>query len=229
MYGSSRPDPYFGSGTLLRRALKKYGKENFTKRILMECDTKEELDYFEKFFIAAYDAVNSSVYYNIAEGGHGGFTGNHTEKTKQRLSENHKGIQFTEERKRNISKANKGRIFSEKHKQNISKNHADVSGENNPMYGDHRFAGENNPMYGVHRYGVDSPFYGHEHTEESIKKMKENSPDRSGKNNPMYGVDRSGEKNPMFGRQHTEESKKRNSESNKAAWQKRKNSKLNIE
>lgn len=30
----------------------------------------------------------------------------------------------------------------------MRENHADVSGSNNPFYGDHRFAGKNNPFYG---------------------------------------------------------------------------------
>ena len=40
-------------------------------------------------------------------------------------------------------------IFSDEHKKNISKNHADVSGDKNPMFGKgHLLSGENNGRYG---------------------------------------------------------------------------------
>lgn len=45
------------------------------------------------------------------------------------------GRRHTQDAKQKISKALKGRVFSEEHKKNISKNHANVSGELNPMFG----------------------------------------------------------------------------------------------
>ena len=42
---------------------------------------------------------------------------------------------MTKEHKQKISRANKGRVFSEEHKRKISENHADISGENHPMFG----------------------------------------------------------------------------------------------
>lgn len=40
------------------------------------------------------------------------------------------------------------------------------SGENHPMHGKPGMVGEDNPMYGVHRFGKESPHYGCHHTEE---------------------------------------------------------------
>ena len=65
---------YLGSGIILSRAIKKYGKENFSKQIIDECKTKEELNLKEKYWINYFDAVNSDNFYNIAEGGDGGNT-----------------------------------------------------------------------------------------------------------------------------------------------------------
>lgn len=65
---------YLGSGIILSRAIKKYGKENFSKQIIEECKTKEELNLKEKYWINHFDAVNSDNFYNIADGGDGGNT-----------------------------------------------------------------------------------------------------------------------------------------------------------
>lgn len=65
---------YLGSGKLLRRAIKKYGYQNFSKRIIEEANTFEELDRKEKYWIDFYDAVPSRDYYNLAAGGTGGNT-----------------------------------------------------------------------------------------------------------------------------------------------------------
>lgn len=45
-------------------------------------------------------------------------------------------------------------------------------------------AGENNPMYGVHRYGEAHPMYGKHHSEESKQKIKDNHADFRGKKAP---------------------------------------------
>lgn len=65
---------YLGSGIHLKRAIDKYGKENFSRKILEECVSKEILDEREIYWIKYFDAVNSNNYYNIASGGDGGNT-----------------------------------------------------------------------------------------------------------------------------------------------------------
>lgn len=44
----NKNDDYFGSGKLIRKAIKKYGMNNFKKEILFECHSKEEMDQKEK-------------------------------------------------------------------------------------------------------------------------------------------------------------------------------------
>ena len=66
---------YFGSGILIKEALKKYGKANFSKQVLVECKSEEEMCEAEEFFIAELNAVEDPSFYNLHEGGRGGDTG----------------------------------------------------------------------------------------------------------------------------------------------------------
>ena len=56
---------YLGSGKYISRAIEKYGTENFSRKILCDCDTEEELREKERYYIGLYDAVNSPQYYNL--------------------------------------------------------------------------------------------------------------------------------------------------------------------
>jgi len=63
---------YLGSGKLLQKALKKYGRSNFTKETLQVCSTLDELNKAEVYWIRLLNARNKTLAYNIAEGGDGG-------------------------------------------------------------------------------------------------------------------------------------------------------------
>jgi group I intron endonuclease len=61
----SHNDPnYLGSGALLLKDIKTYGKENFKKEILEHC-TKENLGEREEYWINYFNAVKSKNFYNI--------------------------------------------------------------------------------------------------------------------------------------------------------------------
>jgi len=117
-------DDYMGSGILIKKAIKKYGIENFTKEYLAFCDTREKLNYFETYYIKKYNA--REVGYNLTIGGDGGRTpGTWTKgykdsyETRKKKSESHKGIKIgpmSVEQKQKISRAKKG-----KQQPNISK------------------------------------------------------------------------------------------------------------
>ena len=72
--GSPEDDNYYGSGTLITRAVALYGKENFKRDIIEYCNTIEELNEAEIKWIKHYDAVVSDEFYNIAWGGFSGDT-----------------------------------------------------------------------------------------------------------------------------------------------------------
>lgn len=63
---------YYGSGVLLLKAIQKYGKQNFKTTVLCECFSEEELNEQERKLILDHNAVNSSDYYNISDGGSNG-------------------------------------------------------------------------------------------------------------------------------------------------------------
>ena len=65
-------DNYFGSGTIILKILASEGTKNLKKDILCICTTREEADQKEKEYIQLFDAVNSSEFYNLSEGGTGG-------------------------------------------------------------------------------------------------------------------------------------------------------------
>lgn len=60
---------YLGSGTLIKLAIKKYGKENFIKEILEYC-TKDNVSEREIYWIKKLNARNNN--YNISIGGQSG-------------------------------------------------------------------------------------------------------------------------------------------------------------
>lgn len=58
----------------LSKALRKYGKENFSVEVLKEVDTKKEANFFEKYFIKQFNSNIREFGYNMTDGGEGGNT-----------------------------------------------------------------------------------------------------------------------------------------------------------
>lgn len=115
IYGSFYNDSYIGSGTVLKRAIKEYGIENFSKEIIQICNSKEELNEAEKYWITYYNAnINTNEeFYNIAAGGDAGdnWTG--------------KSDEYKEKFKNIIRESNKNR----------KRNTECIKGKNNPAFG----------------------------------------------------------------------------------------------
>lgn len=108
---------YLGSGILLSKAIKKYGRENFVKENICECSSNEELNQKEKFYIELLNSRKSSVGYNVALGGEGNdlfrLTGkqNHnyglkrSDELKNQIRLKKLGVKTPEFRKRKISQS----------------------------------------------------------------------------------------------------------------------------
>ena len=162
-HSTSFDSNYFGSGTLILRAIEKYGKNNFKTTILEKCNTEDRLREQEEYWIRYYNAVEDDSFYNLT---YSGFLGG----SLGLIGEKHPWY---------------GKHHTEESKRKMRENHADYNGENHPLYGKHRsketkqkisehhadVSGENNPNYG--KRGELSPIFGRKHTEESRKHMSD--------------------------------------------------------
>lgn len=212
---------YYGSGILLRRALEKYGKENFSIRIIEKCDSKEQLNDREKYWIQYYNASESDEFYNIAYGGEGGsmppesiekakckIAGQkRSQKTKQIMSIRSKAkwsnSQYRDKQRNNNPRMT-GKQHSEEAKKKMSKSHkGKLCGEDNPMFG------KPGHMKGKH------------HTEETKQKISQSRTGKCvGKDNPLYGTTRPQSVKDAIskankGKKHSEETKRKVSEAMK--------------
>jgi group I intron endonuclease len=68
-FNINESESYLGSGKLLKQAISKYGKENFKKEILQQCNNIDELNKAEIYWIEYYDSRNREIGYNILKGG----------------------------------------------------------------------------------------------------------------------------------------------------------------
>lgn len=119
-------------------AIQKYGWNNIQHIILKQNLTKEEADYWEKYYIEKYNTLNNKFGYNLAEGGQPGSHPNpHNEEWNKKISETvkiaykddklrhylssiRKGIKLSDTTKQKIRQAHLGKSLSEEHKRKIS-------------------------------------------------------------------------------------------------------------
>ena len=113
---SNLDDGYLGSGTIIKSAIDKYGKDNFRKTILFICDSFEEMDSLEKLIVNEEYTLRENTY-NIRPGG---VYGTHSKSTRQKISDALLGLKRTEKTKQ-LMKTSNARNFSEETKQQMSK------------------------------------------------------------------------------------------------------------
>jgi len=129
---------YYGGGTLIRKVVKKYGKENFKKEILFIAKNQFQANLMEKYFIKKYNSINRKYGYNLRTGGKSNYIFSievrikMSEKAKLRKGNKNPmfGKKFSEETKLKMSEKRKlrvgikapmyGKHFSKKHKKRLS-------------------------------------------------------------------------------------------------------------
>ena len=168
-------DRYWGSGYLIKKAIKQLGTQCFTKAIVENnIATQSDLNERERYWIQYYNTMRPNGY-NLSSGGECVAGRRHSEETKrkigqsnaialigvspskaarQKISKKLTGRKLSDETKRKISAARKGMRFSENHIENMRLS----------RYGKH-------PSEETRRKRAAS-MMGKKHTPESIQKMK---------------------------------------------------------
>lgn len=100
---------------LIHKSIQKYGAENFSFKILLECPI-EMLNDWERDMIALYDCISPNGY-NLTEGGGGCKC---SEETRLKMSNARKGIHLSEETRLKMSNIRKGKHLSEETRYKIS-------------------------------------------------------------------------------------------------------------
>lgn len=126
---------YYGSGTGIKNAIKKYGKENFKKEIIEHCSSLDNLIQREEYWLNYYDAGNNKMFYNLHNDGgnfdcgekHPMFGKHHSNSTKQKIrnsllgEKNHfYGKHHSSETRKRISEIHSKKRISDEHKRRIS-------------------------------------------------------------------------------------------------------------
>lgn len=100
---------YLGSGKILKKAIDKYGRNNFKLEVISYASDVKILNSLEIKNISEYREVFGKEFlYNILDGGRG-HSGPRTEETKSKISLANKGRKLSEEHKNKLSEAKKGK------------------------------------------------------------------------------------------------------------------------
>ena len=152
-------DNYMGSGKLLKRAIEKYGLDNFTKEVLFIFDTPENA-YAKEKELVTIDLLESGECYNLKVGGEGGW-GHLKQKTP-------------EHRKKICSSGAKTRFLDEDYKKWWYSHRASIS-----VLG----------VEARNRLYPEGTFKNRKHTEDTKRKIGEvNSKKQLGELNSQYGT-----------------------------------------
>jgi group I intron endonuclease len=121
---------YYGSGKLIKYAIKKYGIENFTKEIICEVVGDILGSETEIYWIQKLDGLNG---YNLEIHGNGGEISQRQKimnsKTVKKLWEDPNSVFNSPEYRKKLSDAGKNRVWSDETKKKISNGRM---GRNNP-------------------------------------------------------------------------------------------------
>jgi len=109
--------------THFKRAIRKYGIDDFDTKILWCTPTKKTAYLAEVYYIAVYDTFNGTGYNGTAGGENPPDNKNrkHTKQSRVNMSKGQKGKKHSQEAKDKIRQSSTGRTHSQETKDNISK------------------------------------------------------------------------------------------------------------
>lgn len=191
---------YKGSGTIFKKALKKYGKENFRREILRLCETLHELEVWEYVYIKKYHSQNREIGYNIADG-----DVNSSEYNPAKLPEVRKKISNTLKKKYKCGEINKEKIrrCGINHPM-FGKNHSEESKRKNSESKKRSIALLGHPLSGTH-CSLETKKKISEGNKRYAQNHKEELSERTKRAISLHG-------HPMKGKHHSEETKLKISE-----------------
>jgi hypothetical protein len=163
----NKDDGYLGSGSKLKEFISKYGKESFTKTIIAERNTREEIELIEEQEVGDKFKTDDKCL-NLCAGGQKG-RWELTDEIKTKIGNSMRGFKKTPEQIEKTVKHHRGAKRSDESKKRMSesaKNRPPVSDDTRKKLSD---------MY----KGEKSCWYGKHHTEESKKKMSESKKGKS--------------------------------------------------
>lgn len=138
-------EKYLGSGSILKSAVKKYGKDSFVRNIIDIAYSQDELNQKEYDYSIFFNVVESDDWYNLMYGGRvvSGITRSNETREKLRKSLKGKfsgeknpnyGKHHSEETKKKIAEKQKGRHPSEETRQKLKSRTGERSSKHRPVY-----------------------------------------------------------------------------------------------
>jgi hypothetical protein len=113
---TSRSKQYLGSGNSILSAIKKYGRNSFSRETLAEFDCFENA-YAAEAEMVTEEFIKRSDTYNISLGGWGGV--NLTKEMRIKIGKANKGKVLSAEHKAKLIASNRGRPMSEENKEKL--------------------------------------------------------------------------------------------------------------
>jgi hypothetical protein len=156
---------YYGSGLLIKRAVAKYGKTKFTRKVIEEANSRALIEHVEEMIVNE-EFIGREDTYNVKTGGANGLL---SEDTKNKIREAHRGTKASEATREKMSEQR--------------------SGELNPMYGKR---GKSSPLFGrkaspatklkmsEKMSGANNPNFGKHPSKESRAKMSNSHKGKTG-------------------------------------------------
>ena len=144
------------ASSAIGNAIRKYGLENFTIEVIEECETLEQLNEREMFWIAYFNSKAPNGY-NLTNGGEGGIP---CDDTRAKLSAARKGVPKSREHCKKIGAAQKGKIISDDTRAKIG---AARAGK--------KHSAKTKAQMSEDRTGEKNYFFGKHHTDETISNL----------------------------------------------------------
>lgn len=183
------------------RAIRKYGIDAFVWEVIYENILIEDLNMYEKFYIALYSTFGEFGY-NETTGGENGKI--YSKSVREKMSKSNRGRHHSEETKKKISIIKSGHTQSAETRKKRS---LSLKGRASPMKGRHHSAETREKMSLAQKGKSRGPMK--EETKIKLSLANKGKHTKSKELKKYLSEKNSGEGNPFYGKHHSEETKKK--------------------